>query len=92
MVRYCITFEVFGDVACLQNLKEFCKERGLMFERCERFDSDTYKELRALIKEEFGLTDVFRAWITFKDIPNHKHVLSELKEREDIDIWIKVDM
>lgn len=92
MVRYYITFEVYGERSCLQKLKEFCKERGLVFEYSEQFDKDSYNEFRESCKKEFGFTDVFKAWLSFKNIPNYKQILSEMNEREDIDIWISIDM
>lgn len=92
MVKYYITFEVYGERSCLQNLEDFCKERGLRFEYCERFDSDSYKEYRESAKEELGFTDIFKAWLSFKNVPNYKQILTEMNERDDINIWIKIDM
>lgn len=92
MVRYYVTFEIYGERSCLQNLEEFCKERGVRFEYCERFDRDSYKDYKESAKKELGLTDVFKAYLSFKDIPNYESILRELNEREDIDIWIKIDM
>jgi hypothetical protein len=92
MIRYYVTFEVYGERSCLQKLEEFCKERGLLFEYCERFDDDSYKEYKEEAKMELGFTDIFKAWITFKNTPNYERILSEMNERKDIDICIKIDM
>lgn len=92
MVKYLVNYEIYGERSCLQNLKDFCKERGVTFDYSEMFDSDSYDEYRELHKKEFGITDVFRAYITFKNIPNYKQILSEMDERDDIDIWIKIEM
>lgn len=92
MVRYYVTFEIYGERSCLQNLEEFCKERRVQFEYCERFDRDSYKDYKESTKKELGFTDIFKAWLMFKNIPNYESILRELNEREDIDIWIKIDM
>lgn len=92
MVRYYVTFEIYGERSCLEKLEEFCKERGLVFEYCKRFDTDSYKEFRETSKKELGFTDIFKAWLSFKNIPNYEQILYELNERDDIDIWIKIDM
>ena len=92
MVRYYVTFEIYGERSCLSRLEEFCKERGLKFEYCERFVTDSYKEYKESCKKELGFTDVFKAWLSFKNVPNYEQILTEMDEREDIDIWIKIDM
>ena len=92
MVRYFITFEIYGERSCLQKLEEFCEERELQFEYCEWFDTDSYKDYKESAKKELGFTDIFKAWLSFKNIPNYEQILSEMNEREDIDIWIKIDM
>ena len=92
MIRYYLTFEIYGERSCLQNLEEFCRERGIVFEYNERFDRDSYKEYRESASEEFGFTDIFKAWISFKNNPNYKQILSEMNKRDDINIWIKIDM
>lgn len=92
MVKCYVTFEIYGERSCMQNLKEFCKERGILFEYCDRFDGDSYDQFRESVKKELGVADVFKAWLSFKNIPNYKQILIEMNERDDIDIWIKVDM
>lgn len=92
MVKYYLTFEVYGERSCLQNLEEFCKERGVIFEYCERFDTGSYDDYKESVKKEFGFTDVFKAWLSFKNIPDYKEILSKMDKREDINIWIKIDM
>ena len=97
MIRYYATFEVYGERSCQQNLEEFCKERGLIFEYCERFDKDSYEEYRESVKREFGFEDVFKAYISFKNISlksiqNYEQILAEMDKRTDINIWIKIDM
>ena len=92
MVRYYVTFEVYGERDCLQNLEVFCKERGIIFEYNETFDNDSHADYRESVKKEFGFTDVFKAWISFKNISNYEQILAEMNERDDINILIKIDM
>lgn len=92
MVRYYVCYEIYGDRRCLEKLEEFCNERGLIFEYRERYDTDSYADYRETANNEFGYEDSFTAWLTFKNIPNREQILSELNDREDIDIWIKIDM
>ena len=94
MVRYYVTFEVYGERQCLRNLEMFCKERELIFEYDDRFDKDSYEEYRNSCKTELGFEDAFRAWITFKNISKceQEQILSQMNERDDINICIKIDM
>lgn len=92
MVRYYVIFEIYGEKSGLQNLDEFCKERGISLEYCERFDNDSFKDYRESVRKELGFADPFKAWLSFKNISKYEQILAEMNEREDIDIWIKIDM
>lgn len=92
MIRYYATLEVFGEKKSISRLKDYCKEHGIDFEVSEKFNTDLYAEFREEAKSELGFDDIFRGYMTVKNIRNIEGVLHQLDMMDDMELCIKLDL